>query len=983
MTVGVAPAVGGADLGPELGAGLGISWDDPCMARVRSREMVGRDRDLATLLDLAEAARGSRPRLALVTGEAGIGKTRLVQEMEARLDDALVLTGHGVDLATGELPFGVVADTLADLLRQRGADVLTAEERSLLGPLLPGAAPTATDPARVLAGAVSLFGRLAGEGLVCWVVEDLQWADEASRDLVSVLARRESGQFLLVATVRSGGLAEQRPGAGFAAYLDGLVRLPAAETVTVERLGADDVRRQLADLLDDPLPPEVVRLILDVGDGVPFVVEELAAARGRPGLTTVAAVAEARLGALAGGARRLVEAAAVGDGQLLWPLLGEVVDLGPEELDEALLGAVRAGVLEETPGREGVRFRHALLRDAADRSIPPAARRGWHRRWAEAITARPRVLPRDQALLAVARHWHLAGDPEEEARSALAAVDAAVRTSGGSQELALWSRLLDLFPLVPEALAAAGVDRHTVLNNVLRLAMAVRGEAGIELLEQELERAVDDLERAAIRVRRIADGRPKGSLAVERASPELTEEWGRIFRAALPDPLARDGLGHLSALFSPDDPRSAALLAESRAAAEAAGDARTTLLIWARQAYLWQVQGRPDFAAAELERLIGEAQGLGTYELWSAEGNLMWCLGVSGRYAEVERAFDRACARLPDPMLAGLHFEHLVENVAFAWINTGQWDRAEELVRAARPYWGEGLRSSEVRLAEVELMRTGRLQDPARWRAAMAAGPVALGADPLWIAETVAWDAAGAGDLPEMRRILAHSWALDDPSIATDILWTPVLRAVRVEADAAVRRPDPGDRAAAEEHVSSVERVAEALHRWGDLGVAWDAEVTAQLARFRGEPCRELFEVAVAAWDRVGHPYDAAVARLCLAEAAATDGDREEARRRAEAALRTARDLGSPYLEATVEEVLARYRLASRGTNGAAGPGALTAREREVLAALAEGRTNEQIAGELYMSPKTASVHVSRILAKLGAENRTEAAAVARRIGLL
>ena len=85
----------------------------------------------------------------------------------------------------------------------------------------------------------------------------------------------------------------------------------------------------------------------------------------------------------------------------------------------------------------------------------------------------------------------------------------------------------------------------------------------------------------------------------------------------------------------------------------------------------------------------------------------------------------------------------------------------------------------------------------------------------------------------------------------------------------------------------------------------------------------------------------------------------------------------------SAEEILKRYRLVSRGGETVSRPGALTARELEVLAVLAEGRTNEQIAAELYMSPKTASVHVSRIIAKLGVANRTEAVAVARRAGLL
>lgn len=944
--------------------------------------MVGRDRELTALLDLAEEARAGAPRLALVTGEAGIGKTRLVQELGRSLMDALVVTGHGVDVATGDLPFGVVADTLADLVRQQGSDALSAEERALLGPLLPGAAHGSSDPARLLAGAAALFGRLAADQLVCWVVEDLQWADAATKDLVGVLGRREVGNLLVVATVRSGGLGEKAAEPDLATYLGGLARLPRCESLAIDRLPADAVRRQLAGLLDEPLPPDVIRHIVDVGDGVPFVVEELAAARGRPGLSSLAAVVEARLGSLAGGARRLVEAAALGDGQLAWPLLEDVVALEPDELDEALLGAVGAGILEETPSRDGVRFRHALLRDAADRSIPPAARRSWHRRWAETLTARVGAVPPDLASVAVARHWHEAGDPEQAALSAWTATDVAGRTGGGAEELVLWRRLLDLWPVAEEVLRSVGVDRHLVLANLLRVAMSLGDAEALTLLRREEERAVDDLERAAIRLRMLSDSRAKGVLLASDAAADQREEWEALFRSALPDPLARDGIGHLSTLVPPDDPRASAYLAEARAAAEACGDERTVLLTWARQAFLWQAQGRPEVAVDQLKRVIDSAQSRSTFELWSMEGNLIWCLSIAGRYAEADEVAEKAFARVPDPVTTGVHFEHIVENACCGWINTGQWSRAEELIRSGKPFWGSGLRSSDVRLAEIELLRTGMLADVDRWREAIEEVPVPSGADPSWIRETVAWHVAGRGDLAAMRSLLAETWAAPDPPALTDVLWSPALWAIRFESDAAVRRPDPADRPAAVDHVATIAGVAEQLYRFGALGAAWDAELTAQLARFRAEPCRDLFMTAVEAWDRVGHPYDVALARLCLAETEVAE-DRDSARKHAEEALATARELGAGPLAQETEEFLKRYRLASRTVEPPGKPGSLTGREREVLALVAEGRSNGQIASELFISPKTASVHVSRILTKLGVANRTEAAAVARRVGLV
>ncbi|HVW47503.1 MAG TPA: response regulator transcription factor, partial [Solirubrobacterales bacterium] len=157
---------------------------------------------------------------------------------------------------------------------------------------------------------------------------------------------------------------------------------------------------------------------------------------------------------------------------------------------------------------------------------------------------------------------------------------------------------------------------------------------------------------------------------------------------------------------------------------------------------------------------------------------------------------------------------------------------------------------------------------------------------------------------------------------------------------------------------------------------------------------------AAAAWEELERPYLAARARRREAEAFAAAGEREAAAAAAARALGTAERLGSEWLAREVAGFIARARLPNvdvgttgdgrrRDGSGSAGDGAedadpfgLTPRERQVLAALAEGATNREIAARLYMAEKTASVHVSRILAKLGVRSRTEAAAVAHRLAL-
>lgn len=946
------------------------------MARIRSQVMVGRDADLAALLEVVDGARQGRPQLAIVTGEAGIGKSRLVQELVATLDDALVVVGHGVGLTSGELPFGVVSDALADLLRQR-PDSLTAQERDQLRPLLPGGrGEVSTDRARLLTGVVALLERLSAHGLVCWVVEDVQWADPATRDVVSILARRAHGQLAVVVTART--VAGERD-EGAASYLEDLARLPAARRICLGRLTTHDVQRQLADLVDEPLPRGVAQRIVEIGDGVPFVVEELAGARGRPELSTAAAVAEARLGSLSGSARRLVEAAAVGDGHLQWPLLDAVVGLAPEELDEALMAAIRVGILEETTSRDGCRFRHALLRDAADRAIPPAARRAWHRRWAEAIESHPTLVAPDPALLATAHHWHEAGDAEKSALAAAAAADAARRTGSGTEELELWARMLELWPKAGHVLEEAGVDHHVVVAFILRLSVS-SGTRTIRCLEQVEANAIDEIERVVCRVWRHGTRYGK-SFEPAAWSGAFLDEHEEMLRAALPDLLAQTALMLATGFTDVSDPRGDAILVEMEELARAVGDSHSELICAKLHSFRMFARGEVEASVARLEAVLARVEDVSVFQLWTADGNQIWSLAQLGRYDDAEAVIARAMSRVSDPYSLGVPFDHIAENACYVWICTGQWARAEDLVRSAKPYWGAGPHCSDVYLAELELLRTGRLSDVERWTALMSESPP-MAPDVDWITETVAWHHGCAGDLEAMRRTLEPVWDAAHP-VATNELWPAVLRAIRIEADAAVRRRDAADRPRAEAHLARVSEVADLLHRRGPVSRAWTAELAAQQARFRGEPSRALFVEAVEAWETVGHPYDAAAARLCLAEAALAEGDRDAARGLAEASLAVARDLGAAPLAAAAEEFLVRYRLGSRSVEEPGKAGSLTGREREVLALLAEGRTNEQIATELFMSPKTASVHVSRIIAKLGASNRTEAAAVARRAGLV
>ena len=188
------------------------------------------------------------------------------------------------------------------------------------------------------------------------------------------------------------------------------------------------------------------------------------------------------------------------------------------------------------------------------------------------------------------------------------------------------------------------------------------------------------------------------------------------------------------------------------------------------------------------------------------------------------------------------------------------------------------------------------------------------------------------------------------------------------------------DHEEAQAHLATIEALAGRFRRFGRLGEVWPLDLAAQLDRFHGRDARPALRAALEGWERIGHVPDAAVTHLSLAEQEAVHGARDAARRHLAAGRAVAERLDAAPLLARADALAERWAIGPRERRT---DGVLTEREVEVLRLVAEGMTNGQIGVQLFMSPKTASVHVSHILAKLGSANRTEAAATARRQGLL
>jgi DNA-binding CsgD family transcriptional regulator/tetratricopeptide (TPR) repeat protein len=955
--------------------------------RSRSATTFGRDAELRQLLELAELARSGNATSVLVHGEAGIGKTRLVLELLTALRerDDLVVVGHGVHLTEAEVPFGVLAESLRDLVRNVGVgqvrDILggDAEQLASLVPALRAGERVEPDRARIIGATADLFEALTGDRLVCWVVEDLQWTDTPTRDAFTYLSRfLTSARLLAVGTWRDEDDGPARPG-------------DLAETIGLQRLGPDDADALVIEVASGLEASDRERVVA-LSQGLPFLVEELVDSW-RPGAgidpTYLRRLVLTRLPDLSAAARDLVELAAVGEGHLDVRLLEDGLGVDPVAIRET----VAAGLLESDAGAEVLRFRHALLREAITEAVPAGDRRRLHHRWAEAIETDDRTLTHSARVAALATHWHEAGVPEKALPALVAAAHEAARLPAPRAELVAWTRLLHWWDTVADAEALVGLSRPRAVVDAFRAGWTIEDfDRTLALLRDELPHARslgDDVGEAWLELRLSVfddDFRQQDPARVQA-------QVAAILGADIDDPRFIDGLHMVvgTGLVGERADEAATLV---RRAFEELDDPRE--FVWATMALAHLY-----FRAGELEEWLVAAREQQP-RLLSAPLNEQWMVAVYvsfalillGRPAEAAAGIERELGRLSRPTALASSYRSLVENLAEALVALGRWDEAlghvAEGLRVLPELDAETavlLSSDYLRMHACDVHAARGQVEEAR-RVALPVVPH-LGHAP-WadrdpdtdIIARMASLSAAEGDLARCRAQLAEAWDLTPSQETAEILLRPVLVALRAESALVDRH----DTAAIEESAALVDRVlamVQPLPAAGARGVAWWSEVQAHAARSRGGDQAAGWAPAVAGWRDCGQPYDVAICLRFLGEAALGDGDATAATEALSEAYGICVELGAVPLGDEVLAVARRGRLAVGPAAARSGPGPLTAREVEVLGLVAQGRSNQQIATDLFLSPKTVSVHVSRILSKLGVANRTEAAAAGRRLGLV
>ncbi|GIE51150.1 helix-turn-helix transcriptional regulator [Actinoplanes nipponensis] len=948
-------------------------------AHASSEVLVGREADLAALRDALKRTRTAEPSTVLVGGEAGVGKTRLIEEFSraATAEGARVLAGQCLELGEEGLPFAPFAAALRRLVHTDGPAVLDGREPDFAR-LLPELGPPPPDAVgetrrgflfELVAG---LFDRLAAQQPLVLVIEDLHWADRSTRDLIGFLVRAARlPHVLLLATYRTDEMHRGHPLRPFLAELD---RVRGVQRLDLDRLDRDGTAEMLTHLLGAEPEPRTVDAIHERVQGNPFFIEQFAASADLCCGDIPHSLRDlllSRVDQLTDAAQRVLRVAAVGGTTFGHELLSRVAGVEEAELESALRAAVAAQLIVfDADG--GYEFRHALVREAVHDDLLPGEHARLHARYAEAVEAEPALVAMGRAPAEIAHHWYAAHDHPRALVAAHRAAQAAGRRYAYAEQARLLERVLELWELVPEAAQLLGAGHLDLLEQTALVAI----DAGDHQRALKLTRAALadlDAEAEPLRAARLLVRRSK--LLYNAGTSDGAAEAREAYRLLAGAPRTPEGVALLAdvayALGGVDDEEAGRVAAEAIAAAGAVGDvsAQVSATITYGQVCGGRLSARQALpamaAAAARARETGDLPNLAR-----ALVNVSDTLFELGRYEESAAAAAEGVPYADRVGVSRTTGVFLLANHAEALIALGHWDEADaRCAEAARLDPPGTLALPWLRMrAGLRLARGHEGAEPLAHRAVAFLGRQFLHRENrLSLLELriqlarYAGDAAGA--LAAARIAVAEPTITDRPRYGWAVL--------AAAATAAMESADA-------ELPARIRRVAGTMPQRYPADRAYATQVAATLT---GRP--ELWREAVAAWRADGQRYPLAVALQGLAAAAAGAGDRPGAAEAVEEAAAVAGALGARPLAEAADTLARRIGLRSAAHPAATGTETLTDREREVLRLVAEGRSNSGIARQLYISPKTASVHVSRIIAKLKVASRGEAAAVAHRLGLL
>ena len=935
--------------------------------------LLGRERDTAALDEALGLALQGTPQVVLVGGDAGIGKTTLVADLERRASElgVTVATGHCLDLEA-DISFAPVIEAVRTLLG--GLDDLQSRPsaRRMLT-LLDPEAPRSREGFQVSDDLTASVLEAATTGPVLMVLEDMHWSDRSTQDFAAQLSRTARGCLVLVLTFRSDELHRRHP---FRKTLTDISRTLGSRRIDLGGLGRADIAGIVAAHIDGTPDPAVVGSVLARSEGNPLYAEELLAANQPEIPGHLSELLLARIDALDQGPRALLRVASINGTRLDTATLAELAGLDQTEMEGHLREALDANVLRQTG--DHLEFRHPLLREAAYDDLMPDERTRTHARLAEILQAGVDGDP-DPGLVTLSRlafHWDAAHDLPRTLWASVRAGLAAKRL-GAAEAVIQLERALSLWDRVPEARAVAGLP-----------------EAELVVLLGESAAQQDDGERWRTLIH----------TAVEMLGPEPDRLLAsRVYSALVPVSLTGDAIGKQEAI---------------RRAIEYAGDSPTGELARALNARSLYLNRHTQFIASveAAERAVVAARSAGCVE---AEVDALYLASLCHYYlghigdglAGMERAeaLGRAAGMVGD-----------VLGVPVLYMEAGQVDRGlsvanegfDEGMALGLPVqatlcggsalvallWRGSLGEAERRLEE--LVELGLPRGSARWLPPRAELLLARGdtdaAAPV-VHETVAfiqavgrtpWDtevltelelAAMLDDQPGVLEVAASYLAQLDDCDSPLTAPGPHGSASRLFAWVG-RRRGPGPTSCGTGRPASSSGAGRASPTSGARPTTASSSPSPRPTPpgTPGSRPSTEFRAATVLAEPFG-AYFALEPRLNLAEELLTRGGRDEGRELLVECWSTAHDMGAHDLERRAVRLATRTRVSLPEGARERGPlSRLTPREREVLDLLATGATNKTIANSLFITEKTASVHVSNILGKLGVANRGAAADLAR-----
>ena len=927
--------------------------------------------------------------MLLVGGEAGIGKSTLVTE-GARRADAKLIVGRCLPMGGELIPLAPLAELLRNVRRTDPSALSEPALAPLRDWIAPGPASNGPAAGALFAPLLELVADLGVDGAVVVAFEDLHWADPLTWDLFDFLARNLVDEHVvLVGTYRAnevGANPQQRRRLGEVA------RLPAAHRIHLGGLSRDELAAKIQALLGRVPPANLIDEILARGQGNPFFTAELVAAHlsGQAIPAVLSDLIATELEGLDVISRSVVGVIAVVGHDTVHDLLMRVAEVDADRLEVALHAAIDAQLVVVDRDTDAYRFRHALIGEVVYDELLPPERKRLHRRIADALADQPpHVLSRADRASELAFHLDRAGDHAGGVRGSAARRRRGRdrRTRGRAAPSRARARAVGLRPGSPPR---------------LQIAATVSGRRPNWRAARPATSAAADLAREAFRYGAPPRGAAWGHERLGRylwAAGHI-EDCAAEFAAAAallpanPGPEAAPvfaGLGQAELMLGHYD----AAEARAQSVFELLTNAEADPLAWAmaRRVVGIVVDHRGDPArGVDLCREAVETAPSALTRMLA-----MLYLGVAlldaGAYQEaINEMLDAAAeARLTglDRSFGG----YLDALAAEGLIRLGRWSEADTIL--AHSEGTEAFPLGEMRLALAGAMLASRRGDRDRAHALLAqaeAGPV----DPFhrWFLDRAAAEVHLAlGEWAEAAAVAERALS----GVAT-ALWQArfvmygTVAEVELALDARARR-EPFDPDATAARLRGRIDAARDAAKAGQ-GAEEASDCAAHLAHAAAAVTRlhdsdpDAWAEAARRWAHLADPYWLATARVREAEAAAAAGATARAAETLREAHQLAARLAAEPLMTDIEAVSRRTRLSVEPPvvavleKAAIDQLGLTPREAEVLSLVAAGQTNRQIGEALFVSEKTASVHVSNILRKLGVSSRVDAAAVAQRLGV-